>query len=404
MKRYVITTDKRFLPQGFPDQPLITPLVSVRTTDGSVDYAHIVATARQEGSQKSFPIAVINSDGRKEFFFDIDASLDAIRFERYQGSSLKDSITTYLPFDYTKLPMPLIGIAYRLLSHPLDLEAMPKFPAYPLDISGDLLAFWADRAFGGWPDKKNYAILLTHDVDTAWGLETAEGEKWLESYLAAEEECGFRSAWYCVPTSVRWSQRAGKNLEALSKRGHEIGIHGFSHDANITRSALARLEELFSAAKKIMAPYGSEFGYRAPWLSRNTAMYQALSHCGYLYDTSVPNSDVQRNNPLANNGCCTLFPFKRENMVVLPITLPQDSMRLSLNMSASQFWEWIFERIQLIREMGGVAVISTHIQPHHSANEPMLAGYRTLLARLSAERTAWRTLPREAALWAQARL
>ena len=399
-KLYTIKFHNKSHFSWFTNQEFISPLVGVRTTSKSIKNENIVVTAKEDHYSDDLPLIIKDSDGNYEFLFDVSATLDFIRYEKYPGSALKDSIASYLPFDYTQLPMWLIGTAYRALNKPIVFSKLPKFPSYPLDFSADLLTclLTQNHLPIQWPDQKQYAIVFTHDVDTEWVFDSSEGKKWLHSFLMVEKEYGIRSAWYCVPTSIK--STASKNgLKNLLAEGHEIGIHGLTHDPNLPKLSFNKLQEKFTDAKKLMMPYCNEFGYRAPWLSRSETMYKALSASGYLYDTSLPTSDVQRNNIESNNGCCTVFPFKRENMVVLPITLPQDCMRLSLSMSAERFWNWIYDLIKQIKEAGGLALVSTHIQPHHSANEPMLIGYKKLLNKLSKDNEAWTTLPKEVAQW-----
>ena len=342
-------------------------------------------------------------EGRYEFFFDIAATLELIRYEKYPGSILQDPITTFLPFDYTRLPMWLIGMAYRMLRKPIDFKELPNFPSYPTDHSADILFFMVHgKPSILWPDQKRYAVVFTHDVDTGWIFNTPDGREWLEAFASAEERCGIRSAWYCVPCSMKTVQ-SEKGLNRLAQMGHEIGVHGLTHDANLPKLSLKQLQEKLTCAKEMMAPYSieGEMGYRAPWLSRSETIYQALSASEYLYDTSSPNADCLRNNSESNNGCCTFFPFRREDLIVLPVTVPQDAMRVNLGMSPEQFWDWILNLVSKVKEVGGIAVVSTHIQPHHSANHPMLDGYRHVVSILSNDSQAWVTLPKEAAQWAQ---
>jgi hypothetical protein len=130
-------------------------------------------------------------------------------------------------------------------------------------------------------------------------------------------------------------------------------------------------------------------------------MIRSLAAAGYLYDTSRPNADFFRNGALSNNGCGTMFPFLEEGLVILPITLPQDAMRENLGMAPQEFWEWVLALVEIVKAMGGMAVITTHTQPHLTANPPMLEGYEMLLRALSSDRDAWKPLPRAAAAWSR---
>jgi peptidoglycan/xylan/chitin deacetylase (PgdA/CDA1 family) len=185
-------------------------------------------------------------------------------------------------------------------------------------------------------------------------------------------------------------------MEKLVSEGHEIGIHGCSHDPNLAYQSFDVLCEKLSTSRALLDwILESPPGYRSPWLSRNSVMRKALKATGYLYDSSSPTADFQRRSSSSNNGCCTLFPFLCDGILEVPLTLPTDAAYYTLNKSPQEFWNYIFELIEEIKKRGGLAVISTHIQPHHSANLPMLEGYKGLLKRLSQDDEAWFALPTE---------
>jgi peptidoglycan/xylan/chitin deacetylase (PgdA/CDA1 family) len=377
-----------------PDR-FVAPLVDVRDEDlaasGDV-LAHAV-----DASGRRQPVAARAADGVR-IAFDLDATLAAIRGESYPGAELARPIVSRLPFDYTKLPMAMITAAAGLLRRPIDLAALPPYPSYPLDFSADLVAGLAGgdlvAAPVTWPRGKKYAVAVTHDVDTAWVFEHA---RWLRGCAEIEEACGIRSAWYVVPTASR-SRPAREQLAWLVDRGHEIGVHGFEHDAGLPEWPEDRLTETLTRSRAALADYlAGPPGYRAPWLSRSETMYRALSAAGYLYDSSAPSADFQRGNRLSNNGCGTLFPFRRAGVLVLPITIPQDSMAACTGRSPQGFWDWAWELVERVKARGGLAVLTTHLQPHHSANAEMEAGYRSLLSRVAEDSDAWLARPRDVA-------
>jgi hypothetical protein len=82
----------------------------------------------------------------------------------------------------------------------------------------------------GWPDGKKFALVITHDVETARGYEKC-------SRLARlDRELGFRSSFNFVPEGYGVSERLRQDL---MKNGFEVGIHGLRHSGNIYAS-LAR--------------------------------------------------------------------------------------------------------------------------------------------------------------------
>ena len=66
----------------------------------------------------------------------------------------------------------------------------------------------------GWPNGKRFAVVLTHDVDTARGQ-----EKCL-SLLSMEEELGFRSSFNFVPENYVVDPEL---REEITRRGFEVG-------------------------------------------------------------------------------------------------------------------------------------------------------------------------------------
>jgi hypothetical protein len=79
----------------------------------------------------------------------------------------------------------------------------------------------------GWPDKKNFAFVLTHDV------ETATGHSRCMRLMNLELRMGFRSSFNFVLEDYHVSERLRHRLE---KEGFEVGIHGLTHDGSESSS------------------------------------------------------------------------------------------------------------------------------------------------------------------------
>jgi len=77
----------------------------------------------------------------------------------------------------------------------------------------------------GWPDGKQFAVVLTHDVEGQLGLDR------VKQLAELEMELGFRSSFnfvpegeYTLPTALRsW----------LVDRGFEVGVHDLHHDGRL---------------------------------------------------------------------------------------------------------------------------------------------------------------------------
>lgn len=391
---YRIALDPAVRPPWLERDTFVAPLVGLRAPSGK---GAPIATALADGVG-TFPIALECHNGR-ELLFDLRATLDLIRSERYPGAELRTPLVSRLPFNYSRLPPRLVGIASRVLARTVRFDRRLVFPHYPLDRSVDVLEHLAGVDRPRWPSGKQYAVVITHDVDTSWPFDSSEGRRWLAVFRSVESELGVRSAWYCVPTAVT-SSASRLALRHIADGGHEIGIHGWRHDADMPSWDGPRLVRALRDGRDRLSLYDPT-GYRAPWLSRGPRLYEALLASGYEYDSSVPTADFHRHSALANNGCCTVRPYQRGGVVEVPVTLPLDSMRAILGMTPATFWTWLGELARRVASASGVVVITTHMQPHHSARDDMIDGYRRLLRTLTADPNAWLALPREVATWAR---
>lgn len=81
--------------------------------------------------------------------------------------------------------------------------------------------------FSGWPNGKKFCVVMTHDVDTARGVERCE------QLMALEQEMGFRSSFnfvasdYNLPPALR---------HKLVEGGFEVGVHGLEHNRKLYES------------------------------------------------------------------------------------------------------------------------------------------------------------------------
>src|SRR5664279_5224143 len=77
----------------------------------------------------------------------------------------------------------------------------------------------------GWPDGKQFAFVLTHDVEGNKGVSR------VEQLMNLERKHGFASCFnfvpegeYSVPDAIR---------ESLDQAGFEVGVHGLEHDGRL---------------------------------------------------------------------------------------------------------------------------------------------------------------------------
>jgi len=213
----------------------------------------------------------------------------------------------------------------------------------------------------GWPHGKKFAVVLTHDVESAAGVEKCR------QLMQLEMTFGFRSSFnfipegnYNVPSELR---------EELASHGFEVGIHDLRHDGRL----FASRREFSRKAMRIN-------GYLRDWNAtgfRSGFMLHKLDWLHELdiqYDTSTFDTDPFEPQP---EGRHTIFPFwvphritnhesrvtnqsadSRPGYVELPYTLPQDStLFLLLREQTIDIW---LRKLDWIARHGGMALVNIH--------------------------------------------
>ncbi|WP_236015153.1 polysaccharide deacetylase family protein [Geomonas anaerohicana] len=249
--------------------------------------------------------------------------------------------------------------------------------------------------FKGWPHGKKFAVVLTHDVDTARGVERCE------QLMELELELGFRSCFnfvaeeYHVPEDLR---------HKLVQGGFEVGVHGLEHNRKLYESA-----ETFARHAVKINGYLKEWGavgFRSPCVYHNYEWLHALNIC---YEASSFDSDPFEPQP---DPLGTIFPVHQTTVagreyVELPYTLPQDfTLFVIFREKDTSIWK---EKLRWIAEHGGMVLLITHpdymsfdAPPNFEEYHPVL--YRELLTHLKSEYQGeyWHALPREVAcFWTQ---
>jgi glycosyltransferase involved in cell wall biosynthesis/peptidoglycan/xylan/chitin deacetylase (PgdA/CDA1 family) len=244
----------------------------------------------------------------------------------------------------------------------------------------------------GWPQDKSFALVLTHDVDTARGLDRCR------RLADLEEKHGFRSCFFFVPE--KRYQVPSKILEELRQRGFEIGVHGLCHDWHTFRS-----RRIFEARAPKINSYLKDWGavgFRAPSTVRN------LDWIGELdieYDSSAFDTDPFEPQ---SDGVSTVFPFRlpaegrRRSYMELPYTLPQDfSLMVLMNERTNDIWK---RKLDWLANLHGMALLDTHpdymcFTGNPGREEYPVAVYEDFLRHVRDRYadTYWHALPREVA-------
>ncbi|MDH6196221.1 hypothetical protein M2272_002864 [Mycobacterium frederiksbergense] len=268
-------------------------------------------------------------------------------------------------------------------------QGVPEFPRWPLETSLHDMYEWLFGLLTSiaeapvpwidvWPTGKTWAFVLTHDVETAVGVAGRE------KLRAPERRHGFRSSWNFVPERYDLAQDVVRELRS---QDCEIGVHGLRHDGHdleSRRMLSARLPAMRAAADRWQAT-----GFRSPATQRNWELMPLL---GFDYDSSYTDTDPYEPQP---GGCCTFWPYFNQDLVELPITLPQDHTLFSVLRDADpDLWR---KKARELSQRGGMVLALVH--PDYAGDPKLLAAWEALLSEFAQDPTMWQALPREVATW-----
>jgi len=246
----------------------------------------------------------------------------------------------------------------------------------------------------GWPEGKQFALVLTHDV------ETQRGHDRCRDLAALEAEAGFRSSFNFVPE--RYTVSADLRNSLVSK-GFEVGVHGLKHDGkyfNSRRIFLERAERINGYLKA----WGA-VGYRSPSMLHNLEWFHDLD---IEYDASTFDTDPFEPQ---SDGVGTIFPFfvpasnSARGFVELPYTLAQDfTLFILMRHRDIRIWK---RKLDWVVERGGMVLLNSHPDYMNFGNGPAgieeyPAGlYGDLLRYVAAtyKDAFWHVLPKDLASW-----
>jgi glycosyltransferase involved in cell wall biosynthesis len=249
----------------------------------------------------------------------------------------------------------------------------------------------------GWPDGKQFALVLTHDVEGTRGLGRIQQLTNLESKL------GFRSSFNLVPEQ---EYRVPHSLtSALEEEGFEVGVHGLEHDGKLYSS-----KPNFKGKSARIRQYLREWnacGFRSPLMQHRLGWLHEL---GAEYDASTFDTDPFEPEP---DGIGTVFPFwvpgreEGAGYVELPYTLVQDfTLFVVLGERNIDIWK---RKLDWVAARGGMALLNTHpdymcFEGEQGRDEFPVSLYEEFLqyAREKYEGAFWPALPRDVARYYRA--
>ena len=269
---------------------------------------------------------------------------------------------------------------------------LAKYPLYKDIWPIDEAAGMQPEGWQGWPDGKKFALVITHDVETARGHEKAY------KLARLDRELGFRSCFNFVPEGYRVSETLRRDLV---KHGFEVGVHGLTHSGNLYVSK----DKFYKKADRINH-YLREWqsvGFRTPSMHHNLDWLHDLN---VEYDASTFDTDPFEPQP---DGVGTIFPFwvprasGNGGYVELPYTMPQDfTLYILMGEQNTGIWK---AKLDWIARNGGMALLLAHPDYMHfegkrrRSDEYPADHYKEFLEFVKAKYKGqyWHALPRDVA-------
>ena len=245
----------------------------------------------------------------------------------------------------------------------------------------------------GWPEGRQFAVALSHDVEGPLGVSRVRQLAELEMSL------GFRSSFNFIPEGPYSVTRELR--EWLEQNGFEVGVHDLHHEGWLYssrknfRASASRINQWLKEWKAV--------GFRSGFMLHNLDWQRDLN---VLYDASTFDTDPFEPQP---DGVGTIFPFRvagdngRKGFVELPYTLAQDSTLFSvLEEETNEIWK---KKASWVARHGGMVLLNLH--PDYVAfngarpkagefSSELYADFLQFLSREFAGRY-WHALPREVA-------
>jgi hypothetical protein len=225
---------------------------------------------------------------------------------------------------------------------------------FPIDFN----AAKPPEGWPGWPDGKQFALVLSHDVDTRKGYNN------VLKLADIEEEMGFRSQFNFV--SERYGEVSLDLLAELKQRGFGIGVHGLKHDGKLFSSKKI-FDERAPQINAYLKKWGTR-GFTTPSMIRNHDWMHALDmdYCISTFDTDPFEPDPE--------GVATVFPFWVEGespdkrFLELPYTLVQDfTLLILLREKYIDLWT---QKLDWIASKGGMVLLNSHPDYMNFTNAP----------------------------------
>src|SRR5205814_8577801 len=127
----------------------------------------------------------------------------------------------------------------------------------------------------------------------------------------------------CARSGFKFSAGSGYQVgrgmvEELVRRGFEVGLHGWTHDAALGFRSTPEIKDALERARDVLGV--EKCGFRAPARSYSVRLLEILEELGFLYDGSLP----VRSGSAPGTGALRPYRIPGRLLWELPLAL-QDS-------------------------------------------------------------------------------
>jgi hypothetical protein len=246
-------------------------------------------------------------------------------------------------------------------------------------------------SWSGWPGGKQFAFVLTHDVEGQSGLEKCR------ILMDLEIRHGFRSAFNFIPEGEYRVSREFR--QEVVDSGCEVGVHDLQHDGRLysSRGEFARKAVKINGYLKNWEASGFRSGFmlhNLEWLKDLNVLYEASTFdtdpfepqpdgAGTIFPFWVPrhgHKNKEQETAGLGSGPGSASPDHRiralslssPGFVELPYTLAQDStLFLILGERGPDIW---IQKLEWIARNRGMALMNVHPDYMRFEDEPASSG------------------------------
>lgn len=209
---------------------------------------------------------------------------------------------------------------------------------------------------------RNFLMLAQRSVSILdrYGLSANKMESNVSHYLRIMQQHGITPT-FSIPAKVL--DRHAEIVQSFQDSGVEFAVHGYKH-IDFTRLSRGEILEHMEKAVKVFQRNNIQFsGFRFPYLKWNPKCIEALGNCSFEWDSShtilwdvvdtilLSERDIRNYQHMLDQYHCTSssncvsLPKLRNNVLEIPVSLPDDDLLERLGLTNSEAVEGVWSEI-----------------------------------------------------------